>query len=148
MITYQEETLKQIRSKELDEILKLNSKELTKFSFPLNPDWTVYEQLERTNSLHIITVRDEGKLIGYYWSIIVQHHHYKDMMIAENDIHYLLPEYRKGWLGYKFLKEVIKLLKLRNIDVIIHSMKSDNSYLPITERLGFKLMDYKLIMEV
>lgn len=148
MITFQEETLNQIRNKEFDIMIKQASKELTEFSFPLNPDWNVYQQLECVDTLHIVTARDGKKLVGYYFSIIFTHHHYKDAVIAENDAHYILPEYRKGWFGYKFLKQVIQFLKDRNVDIILHSMKADKSYLPITKRLGFKLIDYKLFMEV
>lgn len=148
MITFQEETLEHIRGKELDGILELHVEELSKFSSELNPDWKVYQKLEDNNLLHIVTARDDKKLVGYYVSIIVMHYHYKDVVIAENDIHYILPEYRKGWLGYKFLKQVIQFLKRRKVDVILHTMKADHSYLPITERLGFKLTDYKLTMEV
>ncbi len=148
MITFQEETLEQIRGRELEDILKLHSKELTEFSASLNPDWKRYQQIENMNALHIVTARDNEKLIGYYVSIIATHHHYKDALIAENDVHYILPKYRKGWLGYKFLKQVIQFLKERNVDIILHSMKADHSYLPITKRLGFKLTDYKLTMEV
>ena len=148
MITFQEETLSQIRGKELDGILKLHSEELTKFSVSLNPDWDRYQQIEYVNALHIVTARDDKKLIGYYVSIIATHHHYKDALIAENDVHYILPEYRKGWLGYKFLKQAIQFLKGRNVNIILHSMKADHSYLPITERLGFKLTDYTLTLEV
>ena len=148
MITFQEETLSQIRGKELEDMLKLHSEELTKFSVSLNPDWGRYQQIENMNALHIVTVRDNEKLIGYYVSIITTHHHYRDALIAENDVHYILPEYRKGWLGYKFLKQAIQFLKDRNVNIILHTMKADHSYLPITKRLGFKLTDYKLTMEV
>ena len=148
MITFQEETLKQIRGDELEDMLKLHVEELSKFSVSLNPDWDMYQQLENMKVLHIVTARDDKKLIGYYVSIIATHHHYKDALIAENDIHYILPEYRKGWLGYRFLKHVIQLLKKRNVNIILHTMKADHSYLPITKRLGFKLTDYKLTMEV
>ena len=148
MITFQEETLEQIRDEEFEDILKLHSKELTEFSFQLNPNWDTYQQLEDIDALHIVTARDNEKLVGYYVSIITTHHHYKDALIAENDLHYILPEYRKGWLGYKFLKQAIQFLKDRNVDIILHTMKADHSYLPITKRLGFKLTDYKLVMEV
>ena len=148
MITFQEENLSKNLIKEAEGILKLHSEELTEFSFSLNPNWDMYQHLEDMNVLHIVTAREGKKLIGYYVSIIALHYHYKDALIAENDIHYILPEYRKGWLGYKFLKQVIQFLKARNVDIILHTMKADHSYLPITERLGFKLTDYKLTMEV
>ena len=148
MITFQEETLKQIHDEELKDMLDLHLKELPDFSFPPKPDWKIYQQLEDMNALHIVTVRDYEKLVGYHVSIIVNHHRYKNTVVAENDIHYLLPDYRKAWLGYKFLKEVIRLLKKRNVDVILHNMKVSHSYLHLTERLGFKLIEYKVALEV
>jgi len=148
LITFQEETLEQIRDEEFEDMLKLHSKELTEFSFPLNPNWELYQQLADSDMLHIVTARDNRKLIGYHVSFILIHHHYKDMIVAENDLHYILPEYRKGWLGYKFLKRTIQLLKNHNVNIITHSMKASKSYLPLAERLGFELMDYRLFMEV
>ena len=148
MITFQEETLAQIRDKEFEDILKLHSEELTEFAFQLNPDWKVYQLLEDTGALHIVTARDNEKLIGYHVSFIMTHHHYMDALVAENDLYYILPEYRKGWLGYKFLKKVIQFLKRRNVNIVSHNMKVSHSYLPLTKRLGFRLMEYKLVMEV
>ena len=148
MITFQEETLEQIRGKELENLLKLHAEELPDFSFSPKPNWGIYQQLEDMNTLHIVTVRDDKRLVGYHVSIIADHHRYKDTVVAENDIHYLLPKYRKGWLGYKFLKEVIRLLKNHNVNVILHNMKTSHSYLPLTERLGFRLIEYKVAMEV
>ena len=148
MITFQEETLEQIHDEEFEDMLKLHSEELTEFSFQLNPDWKLYQKLADMNALHIVTARDNEKLVGYYVSFIITHHHYKDALVAENDLHYILPEYRKGWLGYKFLKAVITFLKICNVNIISHNMKISHSYLPLTERLGFRLMEYKLVMEV
>ena len=148
MITFQEEILNPNFIKEIESILKLHAEELNEFTFSLNPDWKVYQQLADSEVLHIVTARKDKKLIGYYVSIIHTHPHYKDMLTAENDLHYILPKYRKGWLGYKFLKRVIQFLKEHNVDVITHSMKARHSYLPIAKRLGFRLMEYKLIMEV
>lgn len=148
MITFQEETLSQNFINEIEGILELHAEDLNELAFSLNPDWNIYQQLADSDTLHIVTARDNKKLIGYYVSIILTHPHYKDAVVAENDLHYLLPEYRKGWLGYKFLKQVIQFLKERNVDVITHSMKVRHSYLPLAERLGFRLIDYKLVMEV
>ena len=148
MITFQEETLEQIHDNEFESILKLHSKELNDLKFSLNPDWELYQQLADNNILHIVTARDDEKLVGYYVSIIYTHPHHKGVLTAENDLHYILPEYRKGWLGYKFLKQVVQFLKKRNVKMIFHSMKTSQAYLPLTERLGFKLIEYKLMMEV
>lgn len=148
MITFQEETLSQRFIKEIADILELHAEELSEFSFSLNPDWNIYQQLANSNVLHIVTVRDSKKLIGYHVSFIHTHQHYAGVVVANSDLHYLLPKYRKGWTGYKFLKQVIQLLKKRNVNIITHSMTLRYPYLSMIERLGFKLTEYKLIMEV
>jgi len=148
LITFQEETLNQGLIEEAKDILKLHSEELNELTFSLNPDWSMYQQLANNNVLHVVTARDCKKLVGYYVSIIYPHLHYKGVIVAENDLHYLLSEYRKGWAGYKFLKYTIQLLKERNVDMITHSMTVRHSYLPLAERLGFSLIGYKLVMEV
>ena len=149
MITYQEEKYFDIKE-EIKPLLKLQWEEIGIFDkeqVSLNPNWDWYQILADKKNLHIITVRDEQKLIGYYISIITPHIHYKNTLIAENDILYLYKDYRKGLTGYKLIKFAIEQLKVK-VQVIILSMKAKQSFFPLANRLGFKLTDYKLTLEV
>lgn len=145
MITYQEEKHSDVID-EIKPLLKLHWEEIGVFN-KLNPNWEWYQILEDKKVLHIITARDDQKLIGYYISIISPHIHYANILIAENDILYLHKNYRKGLTGYKLIKFAIEQLKTK-VQAIILSMKAEQSFMPLAQRLGFKLTDYKLTLEI
>ena len=149
MITFQEETYSNV-IEEMKPLVKLQWKEIGVFDkerIPLKPNWEWYQILADKKNLHIITARNNQRLIGYYVSIITPHIHYMDTLIAENDVLYLQKEYRKGLTGYKLIKFAVEQLKSK-VQIIILSMKAKQSFLPLADRLGFKLTDYKLTLEI
>ena len=86
----------------------------------LDPDFDRYQSIEEMGSLRIFTVRDDGKLIGYFISFIMPHIHYRNTVYALNDILYLAPEYRGGTIGYRMFKLVMKDLKDNcNVDILV-----------------------------
>lgn len=150
MIVFQEEDYTHFFSFEFMQLYRTHWKEIgvfDKHKIPLNPDWDLYRVLGKQNKLITFTARTKNALlIGYNIFITSTHHHYRDAIIAENDILYIHPEYRKGYTGYKFLKYCIKELEKR-VDIIMLSVKASYPLEAITKRLGFKLMDYKFILE-
>jgi len=150
MITFQEESYTKFFSKEFMELYKLHWEEIGAFNkqkIRLLPDWDVYRAMGKQNRLITFTVREDSTLIGYSIFILANHHHYKATSLAENDILYLKPEFRKGLTGYRFIKYCVEKLK-KEFDVIILSMKAEYSFEPIVKRLGFKLTDYKFTLEI
>lgn len=149
MITFQEEEWPDI-VEEMKPLLQTHWRELGPFNkkqIPLKPNWEWYQIIYDNKQLHIVTARNNQKLIGYYVSIITSHIHYMDTLIAENDCLYLQKEYRKGLTGYKLIKFAVEQLKIK-VQIIILSMKAEQSFLPLAGRLGFKLTDYKLTLEI
>lgn len=149
MITFQEESYTKFFSKEFMELYKLHWEEIGVFDkqkIKLLPDWGVYRAMGRQGNLITFTIRDSEILIGYNIFIITNHHHYKATSLAENDILYLKPEFRKGLTGYRFIKYCVEELK-KMVDVITLSMKAEYSFEPMVKRLGFKLTDYKFTLE-
>ena len=149
MITFQEEEWPNI-VEEMKPLLRVHWQEIGVFDkkqIPLKPNWEWYQIIYNKKSLHIITARDSQKLIGYYVSIITSHIHYMDTLIAENDVVYLQKEYRKGLAGYKLIKFAVEQLKSK-VQIVILSMKAKQSFMPLAQRLGFKLTDYKLTLEI
>lgn len=150
MITFQEEHYGNFFTNEFMELYKIHWKEIGAFDrqkIKLSPDWDKYRMMGKQNHLITFTIRDDGVLVGYNIFIIVNHHHYKNTIIAENDILYLKVEYRKGYTGYKFIKYCIEDLK-NKVDVVMLSMKASYPFESMAKRLGFTLMDYKYILEV
>jgi len=70
----------------------------------LNPNWEEYARLDAAGILRIFTARHEGKLVGYCVLVISKSLHYQDHIFANNDVTFVLPEYRTGATGYHLMK--------------------------------------------
>ncbi len=114
---------------------------LDKDVIKLDPDWNKYLQLELMGILHIMSVRDAARLIGYHISVVSPHLHYKSTITALSDIFYLLPEYRQGWTGYKLFEETEKMLKALGVVRFYNVTKVHLPINIIMKRRGYRLVD-------
>jgi len=141
-ITYQVEALAEMR----DEVLCLidrHYEEIAQFkdAQKLDPDWEAYEALERAGKLWVMTVRDCDVLVGYIVMVINRNLHYKQLLMATEDIHFLLPAYRKGLTGYRLLARAKQAMRDRGAGMVVMRCKADKSHGALFERLGGKLSD-------
>jgi len=60
----------------------------------LDPDWDRYELLEATGKLFGLAVYHDDTLVGYSLNIIDRHLHYAGLVVAQNDIVYVDPDFR------------------------------------------------------
>lgn len=107
----------------------------------LNPDWPRYESLDLSGNLAIFTVRDDGKLIGYFVLFIMPHIHYSDHIFAVNDILFIDPEYRRGSMAIRFFKFAEEELKKRGTSVIVINSKVHAPFGKILERIGYSFAE-------
>lgn len=103
----------------------------------LAPDWNEYDRLAKNNQLHMMAVRDDGLLIGYYVGIIKYHLHYSNNLMAFNDVMYIQPEYRQGMVGVRIFKEIERTLKSRGVEKMFMNTKAHHDFGVILERLGY-----------
>lgn len=140
-ITYQLEHINSV----LEEIKPLNIahyEEVGAFKeFDLNPAYDIYEQLEKDGLLIICTVRKDMELIGYSIDQLLPSLHYQPKNFAYNDVIYVKPEYRNGFIALKLLKFETDRLKERNIHVHLMHMKVKHKFNRLVERLGYQEMD-------
>jgi L-amino acid N-acyltransferase YncA len=107
----------------------------------MKPDVKMYQTLESANMLQIVTVRDEGRLVGYMLFTVHPHGHYADTLCGFEDSYYLLKSHRKGWTGIKLIRESIAMLKHRGVQrAFIHTKKSFDKG-RVLEFLGFTHSD-------
>ena len=102
----------------------------------LDPNIEQYNFLYNKQMLEIHTARDDGKLIGYSLWFVTNHIHYKKSVTASSDVLYISPNYRKGMLGYKFIKWTTEEIKKRKPQRIIFHVKPFLDYGHLVERLG------------
>jgi hypothetical protein len=115
---------------------------------PLDPDWEQYVVLENMNKLHMFTVRDDGKLIGYYISFIMNHIHYKQTKHSIMDIYFIHPEYRlkrvsdaegnRRPLVRAFFEELGLSLKSIGVKKIYAGFKISHNHEKLFKKLGYR----------
>mgnify|MGYP001250854184 FL=1 len=138
-VTYQIEnfyTLKQ----QVDELFQKHWEEIAlyKDKMKLNPDWEFYEHLYQEGMLGLYTARKGSKLIGYFVVIAKPHPHYKDHLVAANDIIFVDPDHRKGLVGYKLIKFAKENLKQLGVSVLAVNIKVHKPFDKVLQRLGFE----------
>lgn len=106
---------------------------------PLDPDHGRYQMLENEGMLRIFTARDDGKLVGYFVSMVMPHLHYSSTIYAMNDILYIDPAYRGTTLAYRMFKGAMKDLKENtNTAIVIIHMKVKHQFRGLLTKLGFE----------
>lgn len=147
-VIFQSERWFQI-SDEIKPLLKLHWGEVAnhRASVPLDPDWEMYDRLDRTAVLMITTARDDGKLVGYYLSHVTPHPHYKSTLYAFVDVYFLLPEYRNGNTGIRLFMAMEEAMRARMKTagrtkmVLIGRGRLAHNPQAILERLGWKAVE-------
>jgi len=141
MITYQVERYYLV----IDEIKTLFENHWEEVSgnpeIPLNPNYDRYLELDKLEMLHMVTARNDGKVIGYHVSMIMPHLHYQQSITCFTDIFFIHKDYRHGFTGIKLFKFLEESLKEKNVQRIYMGTKLKLDIGPILERLGYKAIE-------
>lgn len=111
----------------------------------LDPDVDKYRALCAAGVLHIVTARIDGEIAGYFVSFIAPHIHYKQTVIAQNDVLYVSPKHRGTLLAAKMFKYAESRLKALGVDGIVLHMKVAAPFEKFAERLGYNKFEYNYI---
>lgn len=143
MITYTVENNWVKFKAEIEPLLEAHWREiaLDHSAAPLDPDWDEYTRLDTLGQLHLLAVRNDGTLVGYYIGIVKPHLHYKSTLMAFNDVIYIKPEFRQGMVGVRIFKEIEKSLKERGVKKMFMNTKKHHNFGSILERLGYSESD-------
>lgn len=112
-------------------------------AIPLDPNWGQYQRLADAGMLFVTTIRDEA-LIGYLILIVSGHLHYKSTLHATEDIFWLAPEYRRGFLGVRLFRFTLTELKRHGVvkAVFSHKLAFQNGRVAkLFEWLGMKAVE-------
>ena len=137
-ITYQVEPFSRL-IEELKPLLQSHYEEIArhKDKIALNPDYDKYRVLDRMGFLHGVTVRDDGKLVGYFLSFVTPHLHYKDHVMSSNDVVFISKPYRKGTIAARMFKFAEKTLREKGVAKMIVNVKIANDFGSLLDRLGY-----------
>lgn len=108
----------------------------------LGCDEAKYEQGEALGCLHIVTARAHGKLIGYYYGMLMHHLHYRDAgLMCYSDVYFLKPEWRRGAIGAQFIAAIKKSLREKGVVKLYMSTKVHQDHGSLFEHMGGKCSD-------
>lgn len=105
---------------------------------PLDIDEAKYKELDENGSLHIVTVRRDGLLIGYHVAIITTHLHYASTLHGITDVYWIAPECRHGITAMRMFQAVERELKKRGVKKLFTATKLHIDQGTLFERLGYK----------
>ena len=144
MIQFQVETWADLE-RDGSEIFKVHYDELAlhKEAMPMGLDSACYADLEKKHCLLVVTARRNGKLVGYYMGIVIDHHpHNKDGgKVSTTDFFYILPEHRRGGAGVKLLIAATEELRKCGVKKATISTKLKFSNRELMESLGWEATD-------
>lgn len=103
----------------------------------LDPDFDTYALYARGGMLHIVVARKAGMIVGYHFSVVRPHLHYKRSLSSFTDIYYIAPEYRTGRTPLRLFQFVEKTLKARGVQKAFTGTKLSLDAGPLFEKMGW-----------
>jgi len=105
---------------------------------PLDVDHERYDAMADNGGLHVLTVRRNGKLIGYHIAIVSGHLHYKSTLHGITDVYWIAPECRHGVTAVRMFQAVERELKKLGVRKLFTATKLHLDQGSLFEHLGYK----------
>jgi hypothetical protein len=109
---------------------------LNKDKVLLDVNYKAYSILNEIEPLLVVTIRDNGRLVGYYMGFVAFNLHYKTCLELIMDIFWTHPDIRGGFDFVKMFREVELEAKRRGVHRIHHSSKLHKDCSVLFKRLG------------
>lgn len=143
MITFQPELFSAV-IKEAQPLLRRHWEEIALYQdkIGLRPQWDLYYARERAGYFDLITARSNGVLVGYIGQVTGPGVHYADSLWSVNDLVWLDPAYRFGWVGVKLILAMEDHLRKKGVQVFemqpkLHFEQDRGGLQKILDHLGF-----------
>lgn len=138
MITAQVESFRE-RVEELQALIPTHYDALSlhKGRFPLRPQWPVYFEREARGELLFVTLRHDGKMVGYWIAFNAPGLHYETCLTSIMDIWFIHPAHIVGKAPLLLIWTVERELKRRGVNLWFAGSKDHKPCGPLFEKLGF-----------
>lgn len=137
------------------DILQAHYDEIAEFKdvLQLDPNWREYDELNRRNQLILVLACDpdkRGAVIGYAILIVKPHLHYRDTLVAINDVHFLRREYRGLGAGKAMIEFAEGCARAAGAKLFSMRCKADpiKSHGHLFEGMGYKLADLVYVKDL
>lgn len=110
---------------------------VNKDAIKLDPDFDTYATFANNGMLHIVVARKEGQIVGYHFSVVRPHLHYRQSLSAFTDIYYIAPAHRTGRTPLRLFQFVEKTLEARGVQKMFTGTKLSLDAGPLFEHMGW-----------
>ncbi len=114
---------------------------LNKDRVPLDPDWDTYRALEEKGAILCVTLRENGRLVGYYTGFVVPDLHYKTCLSLKMDIFWTHPDIRGGTASLRLFRAVEKEAKRRGVQRVFCGSKHHKDASKLFEAMRMDLVE-------
>jgi GNAT superfamily N-acetyltransferase len=114
---------------------------LNKDEVPLDPQYDVYDRKDACGEVMVMTLREAGKLAGYFIGFVGPGLHYKTCLTLTMDIFWIAPEHRGKMGGNKLFKAVEVEARRRGVQRMFVGSKCHKDASFLFERLGYERVE-------
>lgn len=131
------------RPQGLDVLLDAHVHELATYPdlMQLSPDWDRYVACEEAGMLITFYAWDGDELVGYACTVITPHMHYSGLVVANNDVLYVLPEHRASRVGLGLMRATTREARLRGARLMFWHAKENTALDTLLRRRSLKVQD-------
>ena len=124
---------------EVKPLLQLHYEELAlnKDVVPLDPQYDEYLRRDAAGMVMVVTLREQGKLAGYFVGFVAPGLHYQTCLTLHLDIFWVHHDHRGKMGGVKLFKAVEAEAKRRGVQRIFTGSKCHKDASWLFERLGY-----------
>lgn len=150
MVKFNRENLTEKDIAEIDRLSIIHNTEVAPFPGAIvDVNWNrVSSEVNHYNTIHYYTAREGERLVGYAFYFIYNNIVYKHKVMAFNEVLFIHPDYRKGFMGYRFLKYLDDQLSKSGVNWIYNHVKAKKDFGKLFEKLGYDLIDHTYGREV
>lgn len=103
----------------------------------LDPDWPAYERLEAAGVLLVLGAWDGSTMIGYSVTLVLPHLHYRNTIVAQNDVLFVAPDSRGSRAGLALIKTTERMAKERGAALMLWHAKLHTKLHAVLPRLDY-----------
>ena len=107
----------------------------------LKPDEETYRNLEKMRRIFILSAWQDDILIGYSVNFVLNHPHYADLVLAQNDLLYIKKEMRGSRAGLRLIKETETHATSLGCKLMLWHAKENTTLSAILPRLKYGVQD-------
>ena len=110
---------------------------LNKDKIKLDPMWELYDAMEKRSEFFLLTARMNGELVGYSAWFLKPHIHYRNTIVASNDVIFMRSDQRQGMTGIRLIKYSEQRMKELGANKIVWHIKNSLDFSVILHRMGY-----------